>query len=119
MSDKKQAILIVDDRFEVYLKLRPILKERYDDIGYASTEKRALEMMENCEYRGVITDYHLGPESPKGGLNIIKAAKAKGLSAILMSTENHRQEALEAGADQFIFKKELIKWKTKKINLPD
>jgi len=104
----KKKILFIDDMKEVYDKVSSILEKRYD-VDYTQNEQEALNMIKTKNYDKIITDYHLGTYSPKGGLNIIRVAKDKGLSAILMSTENHEQEALEAGADKFIFKKELYK----------
>lgn len=102
-----KRILIVDDMKEVYEKIGPLLKGTYDS-DYARNEKEASGMITTTEYDKVITDYHLGSDSPRGGLDVIRSAKDKGLRVILMSTENHEREALEAGADKFIFKKHLF-----------
>jgi len=104
---KQKRILVVDDMRKVYEKIEALLKGVYDS-DYARNEKEALEMITTTEYDKVITDYHLGSDSPKGGLDVIRSAKDKGLQVILMSTENHEQEALETGADKFIFKKRLF-----------
>ncbi len=103
---KKLRILIVDDMREVHEKLKS-LEERYN-IEYAISEEKALSMIKENDYHGVLTDYHLGNESSKGGLNVIRAAKEKGICSILMSKENRKEEAIEAGARGFVFKKRLF-----------
>lgn len=103
---KKLRILIVDDMGEVHEKLKS-LEERYN-IERATSEEEALNMIKENNYHGVLTDYHLGDKSPKGGLNVIRAAKEKGICSILMSSENHKEEAIEAGARGFVFKKRLF-----------
>ncbi|MFA4953110.1 MAG: response regulator [Candidatus Pacearchaeota archaeon] len=94
--------LIVDDMKEVYDKI-----SRNLEGDYAPTLDEALKRINSGDYERVITDYHLGDESPQGGLEVAKAAKEKGLAVILMSRENHRDEARELGVD-FKFKKELF-----------
>lgn len=103
---KRRKILLVDDMEEVYEKLKS-LRQKYN-VDYAKSEKEALDMIEKNNYGGILTDYHLGEESPKGGLNIIRAAKRKGIHSILMSSKYHKKEALEAGASGFVFKKRLF-----------
>lgn len=103
----KKKILFIDDMKEVCDRVYSVLKEKYD-IDCTQDEQEALKMIKTNDYYRVITDYHLSNYSPKGGLNIIKAAKDRGLPAILVSTENHKQEALDIGADRFIFKKDLF-----------
>ena len=103
----KKRILFVDDMKEVYEILKHDLERKYE-VDYAQTEEQALEMIRAKNYDEVLTDYHLGKNSPKGGLEVVKVAKEKGLEVTLMSTQNHRQEALELGAE-FLFKKEVIK----------
>ena len=49
----------------------------------------------------------MGDEAPQGGLEVAKTAKEKGLAVILMSRENHEEEAKELGIE-FKFKKELF-----------
>ena len=113
-------ILFVDDMPEVYAKLRSPT-----NMDYASNFEDARSMLYCRRYNLLITDYHLGEEAPKGGLELIKIAKSIGIEAILISRENHEKEALEVGADKFIFKKEFIEgtWKglspTNLINLKD
>jgi len=105
---------------EVYAKLRSPL-----DMDYASNFEDARFMLYCRRYNLLITDFHLGEKEPKGGLELIKIAKSIGIEAILISSQNHEEEALEAGADKFIFKKEFIEgtWKgldlTSLINLKD
>lgn len=116
---KEQKILFVDDMEEVYRKIRfP------QGIDYARSLELARYMLYSKRYDLVITDYHLGKEEPKGGLDVIKIARGIGLDAILISRDNHEKEALEAGAKKFIFKKEFLeKWSglnlTNLINLRD
>lgn len=113
-------ILFVDDMPEVYAKLRSPT-----NMDYVNNFEDAKSVLYFKRYNLLITDFHLGKEAPKGGLELIKIAKSIGIEAILISTENHEEEALEAGADKFIFKKEFIEgtWKglnlTRLINLND
>lgn len=95
--------LIVDDMEVVYNKISSCFKYP----TYANNVEKGLREIASGNYDLVISDYHLGDEFPKGGLEIIRAAKDKGLIRILMSTENHRKEAKELGAI-FMFKKELF-----------
>jgi len=99
-------ILFVDDKREVYDKFRFFRK-----IDYAKDLEEARFMIYSKRYDLIITDYHLGEKAPKGGIEIIKIARSLGIETILMSTQNHEEEGLEAGAKRFIFKKELLeKW---------
>ena len=96
--------LIVDDMKEVYDKL----KDKFKDSTHARTVEEGLKEIAFGNHYLVISDYHLSDDALRGGLKIIKAAKDKGLTSILMSTKNHRKEAKELGAI-FMFKKELFK----------
>jgi DNA-binding response OmpR family regulator len=95
--------LIVDDMEEVYDEI----SHYFESPIYAKTMEEGLKEIASGNYDLVISDYHLGDEFPRGGLEIIKAAEKKGLKSILMSTENHEKEAEELGA-KFMFKKELF-----------
>ena len=98
--------LIVDDMKEVYEKLL----EKIGQADYSSNVMDALKKIREGAYTEIITDYHLGEKSAKGGLEILKAASTRGIeNIILMSTENHEEEALKFGATKFVFKKDLIK----------
>lgn len=116
---REPKILFVDDMEEVFRKIRfP------QGIDYARSLEMARYMLYSKRYDLVITDYHLGKEKPKGGLDVIKIARGMGLDAVLISRDNHEKEALEAGAKKFIFKKEFLeKWtglnQTNLINLID
>lgn len=99
-------ILFVDDMKEVYDVLNN------SEIDYASNKTEAIEKINSGSYDLVISDYNLGNNYPKGGLDIVKAAKLKGIETILISRENHEREALEIGADKFMFKKRFLEeWK--------
>jgi CheY-like chemotaxis protein len=100
-----KKILFVDDMIEVYEKI----KEKIN-ADYADNEQDALNRIASGNYDLVVSDYHLGDSAPTGGLNVVRAAKAKSKSieAILISRENHKKEGLDAGADEFMFKKEFI-----------
>ncbi len=95
--------LIVDDMKEVYDRI----SNYFEYSKHARSVEEALKEIASGNYDLVISDYHLGKKSPKGGLEIIRAAKDKGLAVILMSKENHKEEAEELGAI-FMFKKELL-----------
>jgi len=95
--------LIVDDMKDVYDEISGYFK----NSTYAGSVEEGLKELASGNYDLVISDYHLGENSPRGGLEIIRAAKDKGLIRILMSTENHEKEAKELGAI-FIFKKKML-----------
>ncbi len=100
-------ILFVDDMKEVYTALNN------SEIDYASNETEAIEKINSGNYDLVVSDYHLGEDSPRGGLNVLQKAKSKGIEIILISRDNHKNEALELGI-KFIFKKDFIEsWKMK------
>lgn len=109
---REPKILFVDNMEEVYRKIRfP------QGIDYARNLEEARYKLYSGRYSLVITDYHLGEKEPKGGLDIIKIAKGIGIEAILISSQNHEKEALEAGAKKFIFKKDFIEGTWKGLNL--
>jgi len=95
--------LIVDDKKEVYDRI----SGHFKNPTYANTLEEGLKEIASGDYDLVVSDYHLSDDAPKGGLEIIRAANARGLDSILMSKENHRKEAEELGTT-FIFKKELL-----------
>ena len=97
-------ILIVDDMREVYENLRGIVGE----ADYSPSVEDALIKIRDREYTKIITDYHLGENSSKGGLEVLREAAKRGIERVLMSTENHEEEALMWGA-KFVFKKELLR----------
>ena len=101
--------LIVDDAKEIYDRI----SGKFENPQYAGTLEEGLRRVASGNYNLIISDYHLGESFPQGGLEIIRAAKNKGLKRILMSQENHREEAKELGAI-FLFKKELFE--SKNIN---
>ena len=103
---KKLRILIVDDMKKVHEILNP-LSRKYE-IDNAYSKEGALMKIEKNDYSCVLTDYHLGNESPQGGLEVIKAAKRKGIDSILMSNQYLKEEALKAGARGFVFKRRLF-----------
>ena len=94
--------LIVDDMSLVYDKL----KGKFANPEYADTLEKGLEKIASGNYDLIISDYHF-ENSPKGGLEIIRAANARGLDSILMSRDYHKEEAEKLGA-RFIFKKKLL-----------
>ena len=101
--------LIIDDMKEVYDKI----SGNFKNPRYAGTVEEGLKELTSGNYDLIVSDYHLGEEAPQGGLEIMSAAKNKGLKRILMSKENHREEAEELGAI-FMFKKEIFE--SKNIN---
>lgn len=102
--------LIVDDMEVVYKKL----EGKFTNPEYAGTVEEGLEKMASGNYDLIITDYHLNDDAPKGGLEIIKAAKDRGLDCILMSRDYHGEEAEKLGA-RFIFKKKLFESNMKEL----
>lgn len=102
----KKMILLVDDMEEVYRKIAPYFSR--DSLDYSDNKKEALEKINQGRYKGVITDFELGKNDLQGGLEIIAAAKKKGLPVLSISRGNHKEEVLKAGADIFMFKKDLF-----------
>ncbi|MBU2562359.1 MAG: response regulator [Nanoarchaeota archaeon] len=103
-----KRILIVDDMREVYEEIVATSREG-DVLDYARNPPEAIRMMdEDRNYNRVVTDYHLGENYPNGGIKVVRAATERGLKCILMSTKNHQKEAIEAGANCFVFKRELL-----------
>lgn len=102
-------ILFVDDMPECHKYfIRGLPK--LDNIGvyWSDNKKEALNEIEEEKYDLVITDYNLGSNDPKGGLEIISSAVDKDIPTILISRENHKDEAISLGAETFIFKKEFF-----------
>jgi len=104
-SMKRQKILVVDDIPEVYQRIESSLN-RVCDLEYAQTLKKGLERIRDNAYSGVITDFDLDGSN---SIELIKASKNRGLPVIVMSKENVRERVIKAGADKFIFKKDLFK----------
>lgn len=104
---ENHRVLIVDDRFEeVYGPKGDIIKKY--EVDCSSDRDDAIKKIRNGSYRVVITDYHLGQNSPQGGIDIVKeAVKKRTILTILTSTEEHKQEAWSNGA-AFMFKKNLV-----------
>lgn len=98
-----KTILFVDDMKEVYDNIKNKIR-----MDYSDNKEGALNKIKSVHYDLVVSDYCLGENSPTGGLDVIKFAKSKNIEAILISRDNHKKEALEAGADKFMFKKEFI-----------
>lgn len=95
--------LIVDDMLQVH--------DRFSKcpVSHAYSLEEAVQKLNSESYDLVITDYHLGESSPRGGLDIARLSKEKGLPVILMSTENLIEEAIELNIP-FVFKKELFEY---------
>ena len=107
-----KGTLIVDDMKEVYDKISPLFK----NPKHAGSFEEGMKEVASGNYKLIISDYDLGEDYPQGGLEIMRVAKDKGLKRILMSKENHKEEAKELGAI-FSFKKELFKIKNIKLSL--
>lgn len=75
---------------------------------WAKTREEALEQIKKEDYDLVITDYHLGDEAPKGGLDVIMNSYNEKIPVISISKEDHRSESMSSGADRFVFKKEFF-----------
>jgi len=100
-------ILFVDDMpicCRIFMKG---LSRKYETY-WAKNREEALRQIKKGNYDLVITDYHLGDESPEGGLDVIAESCRQGLSVISISKENRRNEALDSGANRFVFKKEFF-----------
>lgn len=99
-----KKILFVDDMIEIYNKISDKIQ-----VDYSDSEEDAIKKINSNNYDLVVSDYHLGKNSPQGGLNVIQAAKRRGIEKIiLISKDNHERECLDAGADEFVFKMEFI-----------
>ena len=118
-------ILYIEDMEECYLQTKFSLGENYN-IDWKRNYSDALRAITNClnEYSAAVLDVNLDynpklsyAEQTREGLDLIRIlkeeAKKKGISIpILCASSNgelYKQLALEAGADIFLWKKEL--WK--------
>jgi len=104
-------ILFVDNMPGVYDKIRFL-----ENTDYVNTFDSARHMLYSKRYDLLITDYHLGKEDPTGGIELIKIAKSIGIEAVLISSQNKKKEALDAGAVKFIFKKDFIDGICRRLN---
>jgi len=107
-KSSKRKLLLVDDMKEVHDKIIPDFLKAYD-IDSAFTLQDALRKLKENKYDLVISDYNLSGNGNGEGIGVIRVAKERGYRALLMSTENHRQEARDAGATGFMFKKDVYK----------
>lgn len=73
---------------------------------WADNVPEALDQIKKNKYDLVITDWHLGDSFPNGGSNVILAAYAWNIPVISISSENKKYEALEDGANRFVFKRQ-------------
>jgi len=105
--NERTNILFVDDMpicCNIFMKS---LSGEYSTY-WAKTREEALEQIKRDDYNLVITDYHLGDKAPEGGLDVIAESCRQGLPVISISRDNHRNEALNSGANRFVFKKEFF-----------
>mgnify|MGYP006425167199 CR=1 FL=1 len=106
---EKLRVLLVDDIGKVRSLLRGGLRRDYI-VHTAKNERKALELLEKYSYDLVITDEDLGGETHREGEKVIREAKKLNYlrPVLAMSRENCERGMLEAGADCFVFKKELL-----------
>jgi len=102
----KPKILVVDDIKEVYTRIKTSLNEGYE-VDYADNVADAKYKIREEKYHLIITDFEIGEEHLKGGLEIISAANKENTPVIGISIANHVEEAINAGAKRFFFKKDL------------
>ena len=108
--DKNMPILIVDD----YPTMRKIVKNCLTQLGFKNIEEAengqsALEKLKSNEFKFVIADWHM-PNMM--GLDLLKAIRAddslKELPFLIITPETRKEknieEAVQAGASQFIVK---------------
>lgn len=103
----KTKILFVDDMPICCRIFMEGLSGKYETY-WAKNREEALRQIKKGNYDLVITDYHLGDESPEGGLDVIMKAYNENIPVISISKENRRNEALDSGANRFVFKKEFF-----------
>ena len=114
LGTQEMRVLVVDDMQEVFDKLRGLERISNGNVHlylFKTREEALSELRGNPEYYGwVISDYHLGYVAPQGGLGVIKGARNinPGIGIVGMSRENHEDEMLDAGADKFMFKKQIF-----------
>jgi CheY-like chemotaxis protein len=75
---------------------------------WAKNREEALRQVKKENYDLVITDYHLGDEAPKGGLDVIAESCKQKIPVISISKDQHKNEALDSGANKFVFKREFF-----------
>ena len=114
--DKMKRILYVEDMYKCFEKTKSILGDSYS-IDWRKDFRQGLEALSNIDkYCGGVFDVNLNydPEKPNGeqtkeGLSLIKLVRERGgedFPIICVSSMNNEQEALECGANLFMFKKE-------------
>ena len=105
----KQRILIVEDMQKVRASLGKSMRAYYV-VHTASDKGQALRKLASYSYSLVIIDEDLRGETHREGEDVIKYAKKLNSKrpVLAMSRENCEQGMLEAGADCFVFKKELL-----------
>lgn len=106
-TDKRIRILFVDDMSKCCKDFMKGLSGNYS-VYWTKTKKEALKQIKENRYDLVITDYHLGNDDPKGGLDIITNSYNRSIPVISISKENNKNEALNSGANRFVFKKEFF-----------
>ena len=109
----KKKLLFVDDMKRVHERSLPDFNKKYE-VDSAFTKQDALNKINQNKYNLIITDYNL--EKGGEGIDIIKSAKGRGFRVVMMSKSNHREEALKAGANGFLFKKNMYKHISKYIS---
>lgn len=108
-----KRILFVDDMEEMHGRVRILFSRRGYKVDYVKTAEEAIEKINSGDipYYAVVTDFELGRGSSlQYGTEVIRAARKRDPSTlvVLISMENHEEEAITSGADEFLFKKELL-----------
>ncbi len=113
-----KSILLVDDETEVRTGLARTLRGFRFRVDLASTQEKALRALRNSPFDAVLLEFNLRSERktrPRtgGGLELVRRLRASGIrTPVLIFTamegKLYENASFDAGADEFILKKEGI-----------
>lgn len=99
-------ILVVEDEIDDARFALDAIEDTDVDVEVTPYAERALELVSECPFDGVLLDYR----SPRmDGLRFLKEARKRGLGIPIVvftgqGSEKVKQEALDAGADAYLSK---------------
>ena len=104
-----KTILILDDMMMCHEKLGLYLRDKYKILDAYDT-KTAHELIKQQKPDLIISDVELSENGDREGLSFIEKVSKEfpGTPILCMSMRNYRNASEIAGADKFIFKKELF-----------
>lgn len=108
MSDIKERALIVDDSRTIAAVMKMFVQRLGFDVLVAADGALGLEMAIREQPRVILTDFYMpgmnGPEMVKA---LRADARTRGITVFMLTSESspeRRQQALDAGVDEYILK---------------